>query len=229
MDKNGGTIEGYWLWLPENHDDTEEWPVIFFLNGGLGSGPDPRASQNEGPSKYVANYLGAEKCIIINPHMKTGPKLQRQWYQFDDELMSILENVVDEFNGDKSRIYLTGLSRGGHGSWGLAKRYPDKFAALVPIAGSISCAKNCEELIDLPIWIVHNDGDNIVDVDRPRKAVEKMRKELKLKFETSASLKIDADHNLIYTEFQKEGHDAWSRVYSSSYFYDWLLTKRKEK
>ncbi|MEN2281121.1 PHB depolymerase family esterase [Algoriphagus sp. SE2] len=86
-------------------------------------------------------------------------------------MIHIINQTIRNHQVDSDRVYLTGVSRGGHGTSGLAKKYPEKFSAIVPIAGALSCKSNCEGMADLPMWIFHNDCDPVVDYEYPQTAV----------------------------------------------------------
>ncbi|MEN2280903.1 alpha/beta hydrolase-fold protein [Algoriphagus sp. SE2] len=230
-------VDGYWLYLPRNFDSNKKWPVILFLQGGAGVSPYPRTSKEDGPAKFALNNLSKEgkyqlvsdTFLIINPHMKVGPREKRQWYQYPNTLKSIIDEVVYKYAGDSSRIYLTGLSRGGHGSWGLAKKYPQTFAAIVPIAGQINCRSDCEKLSEIPIWIIHNSGDPTVDFEYSLNTVDYFEKSMNRIFLKINDMKLaptQMDSSLIFSELDKDEHDAWNLAYSSNSLYEWLLTKK---
>lgn len=232
-------VDGYWLYLPRNFDSDKKWPVILFLQGGNAVSPNPRTSKEDGPAKYAIRNMKKEgqyklvsdTFLIINPHMKVGPMEKRQWYQYPRTLKRILDEVVVKYAGDPSRIYLTGLSLGGHGSWGLSKKYPQTFAALVPIAGRITCKSDCEKLSDIPIWIIHNTNDPTVDFEYSLKTIKYFEESLNRNFLKIKNMELKStqmNSEFIFSELDNNEHDAWSQAYSSSALYEWLLTKKIE-
>ena len=230
-------VEGFWLYLPKTYDENKKWPVILFLQGSDGASPNPRTSKDAGPVKYALRnskqlsqtpFL-ADSFIIINPHMNTGPIEKRQWYQYSKTLVQIVDDVTKKYAGDQRRIYITGLSRGGHGSWGVVKNYPNKFAAVVPIAGEISCMNDCEKISDVPMWIIHNHKDRNVDYDYSLGVVEFMENKLDKPFQRISTTSLNQNQlksKFIFSSLEQEGHDAWSAAYSSPSLYLWLLDKK---
>ena len=232
-------VNGYWLYLPRNYDESKEWPVILFLQGGYGVGPDIRTSKNDGPAKFAMinserngeHLFVSDTFIIINPHMRTGPKEDRQWFQFSKQIDRVIEEVLTNYSTDRNRVYLTGLSRGGHGSWGISKRIPNKFAALAPVAGRISCKKNCDKISQLPMWIIHNTGDQIVEYENSASTVDDLEENFNLEFTKTSSMKLEEGQlssSHIFTSFEKDGHDAWNEAYRSNELYEWMLRWRLE-
>lgn len=233
---SASVVDGYWLYLPENMDEQKKYPVILFLQGGYGSSPNPITSKEDGPAKFAITDLDdaelapyvKDSFLIINPHMKPGPKEQRQWAQYDRILMKIVDDVVTAYGGDQSRIYLTGLSRGGHGSWGLLKKHPHRFVAVAPIAGRITCRSNCDQISEIPMWIIHNTGDEIVEFTYAQNAVDHLETELGIDFLKLDDVILNEEHleyEKIFSALPKEGHDAWNQAYSSPDLYRWFLSK----
>jgi len=232
-------VDGYWLYLPRTYVSEKDWPIILFLQGGYGSSPNPRTSKEDGPAKYaidkpgdveLAHYV-KDSFIIINPHMKVGPSAERQWYQHAEQLIQILDEVTQQYSGDRQRLYLTGLSRGGHGSWELVKKFPDKFAAMIQISGRITCRSGCDKIASIPMWIVHNTGDEVVEYEYAENAVIFFKSDLGISFarigNTSlTNVQLNSSH--IFTSFDNNGHDAWNRAYTSVDLYRWLLSKKKQ-
>lgn len=161
--------------------------------------------------------------------MKSGPIEKRQWYQYANTLVQIVDEVTNKYGGDKRRIYLTGLSRGGHGSWGVLKAYPDRFAAVLPIAGELSCRRDCDKIADTPMWIIHNRGDRNVAYKYSFEAAKFLEDSVGKAFLRLDSLRLDQPQirsQHIFSSLEKEGHDAWSAAYSTPSVYLWLLDKR---
>lgn len=232
-------VDAYWLYLPRNYDSSKTWPVILFLQGGHGVSPNPETSKNDGPAKYALlnneefseKSLVSDTFIIINPHMQVGPSEKRQWYQYPATLAEIVDDVVETYSGDPKKVYLTGLSRGGIGSWELAKKLPLKFAAIVPIAGRITCNKDCGEVSEIPQWIIHNTGDPVVEFDYSNNAVAFIEESYQRDFLRLSGLELDEvqlSEDLIFSAIDAEGHDAWNLAYKSQDLYKWLLAKNRD-
>ena len=227
-------LDGYWLYLPENyHHSDKEWPVLVYLVGGdMAAGPNPRTAKNEGPIRYANNSSNEtlkqyvlDSFIIIQPHMTTGPREQREWGQHADAIIHIIDQVLEQYNGNKNRISITGVSKGGHGCWQVAKKHPDRFHKIIPISGRINCNEDCDVLLYKPIWIIHNDGDQQVESEYS-KSVVKWFQQRQRPFLTVDNMSLSSDElsaQRIFSLLQKKGHDAWGGAYSSPVLYEWIL------
>ena len=228
----GNVIDAYWLYLPRGHQNHQKWPVILFLQGGAGTSPNPRSTKEDGPAKFALlnvnadgpKHVVSDTFIIINPHMTPGPRSSRQWDQHGEELLNIVNQVITKHSGDPNRIYLTGLSKGGHGSWELYKKNPDKFAALLTISGRVECRDNCEKLAEKPIWLVHNERDDQVEFGYTEKVVAYFTNQMDQPFTQINTINRNViTEKRIFTAFPADGHDAWNNTYNSTVVYDWML------
>jgi predicted peptidase len=164
-------VMDYLIWLPVGYyDDPEErWPLIFFLHGAGGGTNDSKFVMSYGLPSVLHKGQQPENFgfIVVSP--QAFPNVP--WWEGDTLaiLNALLDEVVDNYRVDPSRIYLTGLSMGGHGSWWLATAYPHRFAAVVSISGSgyrTSSPPEAEtvcQIKDLPVWAIHGDRDMISD------------------------------------------------------------------
>jgi len=147
--------------------------------------------------------------------------------------MAALDQTLAEFRGDPDRVYLTGMSMGGNGTWNLAYRHPERFAAIAPICGFISpisrlpgsrpivppdsgdaFAAMARRLGRLPTWIFHGEIDPVVPVSESRRAAEALRA---------------AGADVRYTELLGGGHNVWDAVYASPQFQEWLFAQRRSR
>jgi len=147
----------------------------------------------------------------------------------EQQALAALDASMREFHGDRSRVYLTGLSMGGYSTWDLAAKYPHRFAAFVPVCGGITgpkmlpqigvslardpsvadpYAETARRIGNTPVWIFHGDADPAVPVEESRKMY-------------AALLAVHA--NVKYTEFPGVGHDSWLKAYAEPNFVTWLL------
>lgn len=228
-DFSNSSIDGYNVYVPTNH--SKPLPIIVFLQGGLGVGGEVGAIFNWELPHYmktrdsivapVDDYI-FNKFIFLMPHISEG-----QFYDVGNAgaLQSILIELGENYAVDTSRIYLTGLSRGGHGTWGLASQIPAAFAAIAPIAGAPHGVENYQNLASLPIFVSHNLRDNRVDYRGSDEAVKNIEQVTGRRFHRVDKLHLarhlSNDQILISTD--SESHDAWTELYLSRKFYEWLL------
>ncbi|MBI3469587.1 MAG: prolyl oligopeptidase family serine peptidase, partial [Planctomycetes bacterium] len=141
----------YLLYLPEGYGKGDKaWPLLLFLHGAGESGNDLKQVKRHGPPKLVET--GNELSFIVVSPQSPG----RGWDV--QALNALLDDVVAKHKVDQNRIYVTGLSMGGFGTWSLAAAYPERFAAIVPICGGGDPA-SAKRLKDLPIWVFHGAKD----------------------------------------------------------------------
>lgn len=240
QNQGDGIVDGFWLYTPKNYVPNRKYPVILFLTGGRTAATGNTYDAKEhGPSKFlfdsninkeVQPFL-RDSFLIINPHMKVGGVEVRQWYQHSDELIQSLQLLTSEYSVDKNRVYITGISRGGHGAWGVAKRYPEYFAAISPLAGELSCKSNCEEIDWIPKWIFHGDQDASISINHSWDMIHRMESQ-GINFHHYKNLDIQAEdltYPFLFTQFDGRGHDIWDDVYADANFYQWLLKQNIAK
>ncbi len=236
----GDVIDNYWIYLPRIYRSGRKWPIILFLQGGLGISPDSTTSKNSGPAKYTGivndnteldSYV-KDSFIIINPHMRPGSYWERQWYQQYNAISSILDYIIKNYSGDATRIYVTGLSRGGNGTWGIGQLLNYRIAAILPVCGITHGITDYSCFKSLPVWITHCTGDKTHDYQESVDAVNKIEGTAHVKFLRLNTASPDQDnylyHDYIFTTFEKEGHNAWSETYNKTEIYKWLLKHKKE-
>ena len=121
----------YLLYLPENYESkNKEWPLMFFLHGAGERGDYVDSVKVHGPPKLIENGQDFP-FIVVSPQCP----LEKSWENEITELDKLYNEVIGKYNIDSSRVYLTGLSMGGFGTFAWAISDPDKFAAIVPICG----------------------------------------------------------------------------------------------
>jgi predicted peptidase len=195
----------YLLFLPEGYDKGEKkWPLIFFLHGAGESGNDLAKVKVHGPPKIVEQKKDFP-FIVVSPQ---SPRLG--WNI--DALNGLLDEVVATYRVDPDRIYLTGLSMGGYGTWALAAAHPKRFAAIVPICGGGNPA-DAAKLKDLPIWVFHGAKDRAVPLARSEMMVKAIKK---------------AGGNPKFTVYPEAGHDSWTESYDNPELYTWLLKQKRK-
>lgn len=197
----------YLLYLPADYDKADEkWPLILFLHGAGERGDDLKLVAKHGPPKIVKQK--DMPFIVVSPQC---PK-DSWWPKQNEVLINLLDDIVSRYNGDESRIYLTGLSMGGYGSWSLGCDHPKRFAAIAPICGGGEPFFG-RKLKNTPVWAFHGAKDNVV----PLKKSEDMVKAIK---------KAGGDAKL--TVYPQAGHDSWTETYNNPELYEWFLKHSKQ-
>lgn len=192
----------YLLYLPEAYEDQSEWPLILFLHGAGEVGDNLQMLKQTGlPNKLLSEDI---PFIVVAPQCPH----QHNWNMLLDDLKALLDDVEERYKVNKKQIYLTGLSMGGFGTWALASKYPDSFAAIAPICGGLMNRTQVLHLIDTPIWAFHGANDSVVPVDMTRRLV--------------AILKENNGH-IQYTEYPDTNHDSWTKTYANPELYEWFL------
>lgn len=200
---------GYLLYVPPGFGDPgKKFPTILFLHGSgeRGNGNLPLVAKH-GPPKYVLTRSDLP-FIVVSPQCPSGER----WNV--ETLTALLDALAKTLPIDPDRVYLTGLSMGGFGSWTLAAAHPERFAAVVPICGGGDPA-TAEKLTKLRIRVYHGAKDAAV----PLKRSEEMVEAVKSAGGKSIELLVDPD----------AGHDSWSKPYGDPRFYEWLLEHRRAK
>jgi len=209
---DGKTIR-YLLYLPKEYAVKEaKWPLMLFLHGrGESDGP-LSIVKKWGPPRLVERGENFP-FVLISPQCPPSPE---SWPQPGQQalLVALLDHITKGFKIDSERIYLTGLSMGGYGSWRLAAEYPDRFAAVVPICGGGS-PQDASKLKSLPIWVWHGTLDPAVPLQRSIDMVE--------------AIKSAGGTNIHFTKLEGIGHNSWEAAYASPDLYQWLAKQTASK
>ena len=198
----------YLLFLPEGYGDQpgKKWPLILFLHGAGERGDDLDLVKVHGPPKLVEDDPDFP-FIVISPQCPADA----WWTEHLDDLDALLDEVIGAHDVNTNRIYLTGLSMGGYGTWSLALAHPERFAAIVPICGG-GRPYLALRLKDLPVWAFHGAKDSVVPVEETEQMVAAIRQ-------------AGGDPRL--TIYPDAGHDSWTETYDNPELYTWLLEQEK--
>jgi len=226
-----GTVYKYQVFVPENWSPKQKWPIVLFLHGAGERGSDGLLQTDVGLPHAVRLDRSRFPAVIVIPQC-----LKESWWptpQMEEMALAALAAASKEFKGDAKRTYLTGLSMGGYGSWDLAAKYPDKFAAVAPICGGIVLPEHLKQtrpdlaataypddpksyeavgkkIGKTPVWIFHGGADEVVPVEGSRKL--------------DAALKA-AGGNVRYTEYPGVGHNSWDKAYAEPELMTWMLAQ----
>jgi predicted peptidase len=196
-------------------------------------GAGERGDDNIKQLMYLPTWIAAPElrekydCFVLVPQCRakrwwTIPRALRKDKDadpYDPETADIgvaeamLNLTLSEEPIDRQRIYLTGISMGGYGSWAMAAKHPELFAAVVPICGGGSTS-TAEQLKDVPLWVFHGGADPVVPPDQSRQMIEAIKQ---------------AGGNPKYTEFEGVGHDSWTPAYRESEALQWMFGQRNGK
>ncbi len=231
-------IDGYNLYFPPAYEDHQDstFPLIVFLQGGLGIGGRvedlfkwelPRELRETTDISTELGQLKLNTFVYVMPHISAG-----EYYHSDKGFSQLLDEMAKTHRIDTGRIYLTGLSRGGFGTWGLASKMAERFAAIAPIAGAAYGVRDYDALSTLPIWAAHNRADAQVDHYRSANTIRRIEKNAGITFHPSNTIaEVDyQQHDHIFTSGSNPAfeHDAWTEVYNATNFYKWLLRFERE-
>lgn len=194
----------YLLYLPKEYEQKNQWPLLMFLHGAGERGEDLSLVKKHGPPKLIES--GKQfPFIVVSPQCPKG----RWWELF--ELATLLDEIVEKQKVDQDRIYVTGLSMGGFGTWSLAAYQPKRLAAIAPICGGGE-PFTVKLFAHLPAWVFHGAKDPVVPLARSEKMVEALKK-------------LGGD--VKFTVYPEAGHDAWTETYNNPELYQWLLEHKR--
>ena len=223
----------YRVWLPPHYSKVRRWPVVLFLHGSGERGDDNVRQLALGLPALLSSYSERYKCIVVIPQCQYG----HEWYgEMETQALAALEQTIGEFRGDRRRLYITGMSMGGAGTWYMARHR--RWAAVIPVCGEVSRQANdpfpvdpppdlarivgapdpfgalAEAIGPTPVWSFHGSDDAEIPVTQSR----------------SMTAALLAHGNAArYTEFKGAGHDIWERVYSDPNVVHWMLAQRKRR
>lgn len=213
----------YRLLRPLAYDPGRPWPLLLFLHGAGERGKDNRrqllhfgeaASQDEvmrrWPAFVVAPQVPGDSSWVFLQRVGMKVMAPAEPARTLRLAMEILDRLEEEFTIDRARVYITGLSMGGFGTWDALWRWPERFAAAAPVCGGGDPSK-APLFAHKPIWAFHGAADDIVPVQASRVMVEAVRK---------------AGGDILYTEYPGVGHDSWTPTYNNPEFYEWLFAQR---
>jgi predicted peptidase len=219
----GGTLP-YRLLAPESVEEGKTYPLVVFLHGAGERGTNNEAQLIHG----IVEFCRPENrkrypCFLVAPQC---PK-EKKWADVDWHaekhtmtkepseqgrlVLELIAALQKDYPIDAKRIYLTGLSMGGYGTWDLLCRRPDLFAAAVPICGG-GDEKQAEKIAKIPIWVFHGALDTAVKVQRSRNMVAALEK---------------AGGHPLYTEYPDEGHASWVPAYRAPAMMQWLFAQKR--
>ena len=219
----------YQVFVPPGYSADKAWPVILFLHGAGERGTDCEEQAAVGLGPAVRQHMQDFPAIVVFPQ---APPRSLWIGAMQDMAMAALQQTKAEFNVDTTRIYLTGLSMGGYGTWYLAAHSPGVFAAIAPVCGGVLPPQMryglppeiaayipkdkpyetiAAKIGSTPTWIFHGDADDRVPVTESRQMYQALKA---------------AGGDVRYTEYPGVPHNSWGKAYAETGFYEWLFAQR---
>lgn len=197
----------YLIALPQQYEERKHWPLVLFLHGAGERGADLNRVKLHGPPMLIERGKPFD-AIVVSPQCPQG-----SWWTNEVEALELLLDEIEaNYNVDRRRIYITGLSMGGMGTWALAARNPQRYAAIVPICGSGSWMMS-RSLRDLPVWAFHGQRDNVVPAEETTRMID--------------WLKAAGNRNVKMTIYPDADHNSWTRTYADETMWQWLFEQRR--
>ncbi len=215
----------YRLLFPKNYDKnntSKVYPLVLFLHGAGERGDSSKTVKHIGAWALQEKNRENYECFVLVPQCEKNNKwVEVDWAadshhqpkemsKYMNLTVELLEELEKELPIDSTKIYLTGLSMGGYGTWDLASRFPKKFAASVPICGG-GDEVTANSLQSMPIWVFHGALDTTVKPQRSRNMVEAVKK--------------TGNKDIHYTEYPKVRHGSWKPAYEEENMWKWLFNK----
>jgi predicted peptidase len=201
----------YLLFLPQGYEPkgAKRWPLLLFLHGAGERGSDIWKVAVHGPPKIVKDKPGFP-FLLVSPQCPDG----ETWS--DEVVLSLLDEVIAAHAVDTNRVYLTGLSMGGYGTWSLAVRFPQRFAAVAPVCGGgepvrayLAGPSQLEALKSLGVWAFHGAKDPVVPLAESQRMIDTLKK-------------IGCGEARL-TTYPEAQHDSWTETYNNPDLYEWFL------
>jgi predicted peptidase len=226
---NGETYR-FQVYVPYGWSRSQHLPIILFLHGGGERGDDGLAQTQVGLGAALRLHSDRYPAIVVMPQVRKDMTWQDQ--TMEAIALAALDQSAREFGTDPDRVYLTGISMGGFGSWSLLVKYPGKFAAATIVCGGVARLNILPAVVPetssadiytsvaaavgaaTPIWLFHGGAD----MDVPVEGSQRMN---------DALTRINSP--VKYTEYEGVGHNSWDRAYAEPELPNWLFSQRLSK
>jgi predicted peptidase len=228
--KVGDVSYRYQVYIPADWSKKKRWPVILYLHGAGERGSDGIIQTEVGIGTAIRRHAERVPAIVVFPQC-----LKDRWWpepEMQAQALKALDQAMKEFNGDPARVYLTGISMGGYGTWAIASSNPSRFAALAPVCGGVRTPPRvaipsgtpdpnaasdpyqavAQKVGSTPVWVFHGGADTVVPVSESRKMVDALKA---------------SGGNVRYNEYEGVGHNSWDKAYSEPEFFSWLLSHKR--
>lgn len=208
--ESDGSGMPYRTFVPAGYDGSQAYPLILFLHGAGERGNDNEAQLNNNANG--AMRLLDDANLALQPVFMIAPQCPTDGWWSGTTLataVGIVDTISGEYDIDPDRIYITGLSMGGMGTWSAVTANPDRFAAAVPMSGN-GDTNPAPSVAAMPFWFFHAANDGTVGVDGSDNLVAALR---------------NAGGNVIYTRYDTGGHGIWPVAYTHPLLFPWLVSQ----
>ena len=203
----------YILYLPDDYENNpdKQYPLLLFLHGAGERGTDLKLVKSQGlPKKFESG--DNIPFIVLAPQC---PK-EDWWADYRHALITMVDAVITNYRVDEARVYLTGLSMGGRGTWDMATFFPNRFAAIAPICGwgdgLFGYPDRLKRIKHIPVWAFHGDADDIVPIAATQWLVDALK---------------EYGGNVKFTIYPNVGHNSWTESYDNPDLYAWFLQYKR--
>jgi len=200
----------YLLYLPKNYStQNKKYPLVIYLHGGSQKGNDLNKLKTYG-MPYLVDKGQNFKFIIVSPQCPDN-----KYWSTENWFDSLYAELIAKYRIDTNRIYVTGISMGGYGTYIVAMDFPEKFAAIVPLCGGINDSDTSRvcNLSKIPIWTFHGTADDKISITETERVANKLKK---------------SNGNIKFTRLKNEGHEIEYLYQNKPQIYKWLLRHRKQ-
>lgn len=206
----------YLFYVPESYDPYKKWPLIVFLQGDGQRGDSPEILKNE----YIPQLLEVNNdlpTLVVSPLLISG-----RWADHLEIIEELVDYLINTLPIDSNRLYLTGLSVGGFDTWLYALSYPNRFAAIAPVAGGYiqgnpDTPPNICDIKKIWVWTFHGDSDDNVKLYQT------------ININMVDALKKCGGKRVKFTLYEQTEHIyTWHKAYEDENLWKWLLSKSKD-
>jgi predicted peptidase len=208
-----GDSMAYAVWLPPGYDRARAWPCIVFLNGSGECGTDGLKQTWQGLGPALLAHPERWPFVAVMPQK---PSADEEWEEREDLVFGALKVVQKSFHIDPERIVLTGISQGGHGTWMIGARHPNRWSCLAPVCG-YGRASTVSRAWRLPVWAFQGLRDDVVDPREPQAIVAELARRAKAAGTAEPRLTLYPDL----------GHGCWAAAFGDSTLPAWMLEQRR--
>jgi len=214
-----GVRHRFVVWLPAGWTAARSWPGVVMMHGSGECGDDPQKPVSIGLGPQLVAHPERWPAVIVFPQKA---REDQEWWEIEDLVLAAADLAQREFAIDPDRYALTGMSQGGHGTWMIGARHPERWSCLAPVCGYGRARTIAPRVERMPVWAFHGLKDDIVDPGDTKEIVSAIREE-----RVKLGLSPDADDAPRMTLYPDANHDAWDPAYAEPGLAAWLTSHRR--